>query len=657
MISLLKVLGRCRRVSVSAAVLAAAVLAVPSQTARADVLAQAPADALAVVVVNDWGRTNAKMAQWAKDAGLQQLQPQMADPLGAMMREAGFNEGIEKGGDVGVAIMAPTGDGEEPVAVGLIPVSDYKAFLGNFEEVTDAGDGVSSFTNRQGETNYAAQWGAYAAISDNQAALTRANTGVKPTGRLAPKEIEGKDFVLYANMPALKAKLLPELKANRQRIIDDAVREIAREGGRGMGAQADIEDMNAEGAEGGDDPAAADGDADAGDEAGQMTKAEPLVRSGMSQLLNAAERFLTDAEATTFSLTLTDRGLNGTVMAEFAQGSYLGTNVAALKGENGSLLAGLPVAKYLAVSGFSVDPAAASKLLGDVIDQVLTEVKNMGPDFESIAGMLEAYKQSGGAARSVTSGWVAPQGQLGAEGILQIVQIARGDATKLKQMMRSEINNPFGAMQLQGNLQGVDAPGGDLTVTENVKTIEGVAFDQIKAELDMAGADNAEAANVAQGMAIMFGPEGYVMNAGQLNNDAVVAGIGVSDEVLASLVRSAKAGEDTVASAAGIKATSAQLPADGRVMVAYVNLDQIIQTGLTYAQMFGFPVQVQMPENLSPIGMSASIDGPALRFDGHLPTDLVRGVVNAAQQAMGGMMGGGGPGGAPGGEGDGGDGL
>ena len=62
----------------------------------------------------------------------------------------------------------------------------------------------------------------------------------------------------------------------------------------------------------------------------------------LDQYFNAAEDFLTDSNGASFSLNLTDEGLNTTLMAEFTRDSYFGKIASGFKNTNTSLLAGLP---------------------------------------------------------------------------------------------------------------------------------------------------------------------------------------------------------------------------------------------------------------------------------------------------------------------------
>ena len=74
-----------------------------------------------------------------------------------------------------------------------------------------------------------------------------------------------------------------------------------------------------------------------------------------------------------------------------------------------------------------------------------------------------------------------------------------------------------------------------------------------------------------------------------------------------------------------------------------------INTAATYAQAFGMPVQIQLPQDLPPIGGTIATEGNAVRLDSYTPTELVRAVVAAGMQVAQQMQGGGRHPGGPGG--------
>ena len=78
------------------------------------------------------------------------------------MQATGISAGINKNGDLGLAVIVDQIGPIPPKIVALIPVSDYQAFLGNFPNVKTDG-AVSSFQAPMGGPPlFAVQRGSYA---------------------------------------------------------------------------------------------------------------------------------------------------------------------------------------------------------------------------------------------------------------------------------------------------------------------------------------------------------------------------------------------------------------------------------------------------------------------------------------------------------------
>jgi hypothetical protein len=80
-------------------------------------------------------------------------------------------KGFNKSGDAAVIVYLPKkiDSGEEPEIVGLLPVSDYKVFVGNFAKADKPSgiEGVTAVKDPDGnETIYVAHRGSYAAVSN-----------------------------------------------------------------------------------------------------------------------------------------------------------------------------------------------------------------------------------------------------------------------------------------------------------------------------------------------------------------------------------------------------------------------------------------------------------------------------------------------------------
>jgi hypothetical protein len=595
---------KVRRVAAAAAV-AAFVLCTQ---ARAQVFEQVPADAAAVFEIKDLGGLNTKVAKMAKSFGLDEISPEFKDPLASLLEKGHMTKGINKGGDAAVVIFTPEkkagGDKQEPDVLALVPVSDYKAFVGNFEpadDKADAGISVVKDPSDPSKSMYIIERGKYAAMSDHKEVLGHKGGGLK-LSTAAHKEADTKDAVFYINMPALREKVLPELKANRKKMLDEISTELQN------------------------NP--------------QTKQFGPVVNVVVNQWLDFAQNFMTDAQAVVFSLNLTDEGMAGGGLAEFAPDSEMGKTVAQMKSSGTPLLAGLPDRKYFAFGGFSVAPGATGKLFDQYVDPVIKELNKSGGDSgKQIADLLDSMKVMMAATTHSASGYVVPTGPLGQESIVQVVTVVNGDAEKIHGSYKTMLGK-MSKLMAQAP-KGAAAP--KFEVTPDAKTVDGVKLDSYSMKMEF-DENDPTAAQAQQMMAMIYGPNGMGGNIGVVNDKTLVVVQGGTDKLLSETIASAKAGKDVLSQTPGVKSVSAQLP-EGRVLEYYVALDNIVTSAVKYAQGFGLPVKLKLPQNLPPVGVSAGTDGPSARMDVFVPAQTVQSLVAAGIQAYTQMQNGGGAGG------------
>src|SRR6185437_11408354 len=191
--------------------------------ARADVLDQVPSDAVGVVKIKSLEQLNTKVAKMAKTFGLDELQPDMKDPLKALLDKAHMNNGLNKSGDAALAMFAPEkGGNDEPVAVALVPVSDYGAFVGNFKKAAEGSAGeITAVQDPEdaGKTLYVTHRGEYAVMSDKKNHLT-AHGGIKLTAAAA-HEAGSKDIVFFFNMPVVRDTAINAITKDRKKWIEE----------------------------------------------------------------------------------------------------------------------------------------------------------------------------------------------------------------------------------------------------------------------------------------------------------------------------------------------------------------------------------------------------------------------------------------------------
>src|SRR5258705_9776337 len=131
-----------RRVTVAVIAL---MMLMSTSVLRAQGLKQLPANPLVVIKMNNPEGISKKLADWSQKLGLANFDPAFGDPLGALKKQLNIKEGLDAKGEVVVGIYESPQPGDEPLVVALLPITDYKAFLGNLANLKTEGE-VSSFT-------------------------------------------------------------------------------------------------------------------------------------------------------------------------------------------------------------------------------------------------------------------------------------------------------------------------------------------------------------------------------------------------------------------------------------------------------------------------------------------------------------------------------
>jgi hypothetical protein len=559
---------------------------------RAQVMDQVPSDALVVVKVNHLDQTSTKLGELMQALGVVEFAPPMADPLGALQTHGGLTNGLDKTGEGALVLVngAWTNgqDTNKPPIVILLPVSDYKAFVGNTTVTAVDGDISTVRMKDNMDDMYIANWGAYAAISPTKEYLSKKPDGLKPTG-LAAKQLTERDATIFVNMPAVKSVLLPKLQQTRETILAKVSIAMAASG------------------------------QDAGKSA--------LVTTLVTEALDAAQRLLEDTQAVTLSFSFSKTGVNETMLAEFTPDSYMGKLAAQIKGTDGPLLTGLPARKYLFYGGGIQDPQVATQVFDDIVAPFKQPLAGMGDQGKLIQGAIDSYRDAFTTIQASSFGMVAPSGPVGQGALFQFVGVYKADAEKLKTAQvkqleaQNELMKAFGAKGAQGMTT---------SVVPNAKTVDGVSFDQIRMKFTMGG-NTPEQMQMNQMMNIMYGPGGFSMFTGVVDPKTLLFGSGISDEVYSAALAAIKANADPLGESDPVKQVDAELPKT-RLVAMYIPLDVIVSTAVGYAQQFGMPLPVQLPPNLPPIGISAGSDGTALRVDAHVPTQLVQSLIQAGMQ-------------------------
>jgi hypothetical protein len=566
---------------------------------RADVLEQVPEDALVVIKVNNLQAVSNKLSKFAEDIGLAQAAPQFSNPLNALQEHAGIKEGLNKEGDLAFVGLDPKTDPEhqDEAMLFLIPVTDYKAFIGNFADAKTEGDVTEVTLPNTPQPSYIGHWGNYAVLAPSKAIVALKHGGVKPQGAVA-KELSSKDIVVFGNMPKVKERVLPMIQEHKDELLQK-VEAGLKQGGA---------------------PNAA------------------MTKNMFAMLIDAATALVRDSRGASFAMNFTPEGISTTILADFNDGTKPAELISGIKNSSEPMLEGLPTEKYLFFGGFVNDPANAPKVSAALLDPMADELKKAaGDQAQAVNDYIASTKKIMALYTGGAIGVIAPTGAIGQDALIQTVSIIHGDS---KQLIAA-YKDAFAAQQKMMAGLGQQAIKTDVETKENAKTVGGVNFDQITMKFN-ADPNDPQAQQAQQGINMLYGPNGMQLLVGAADDNTVIVAMGVPDAQLTEAIESAKKKDTAVASTDSLKAVAANLPKN-RAMVGYIALDQIVTTGLNYARQFGFGVPLQLPPDLPPIGVAVATEGSTVRIDTYTPMSLIQSLVAAGMQMKMQMQGGGAP--------------
>jgi hypothetical protein len=603
---------------------AIAMLGLATASVSAQVMQHVPADSQVIAKVSNLKGLSDKIAALGQRFGIAPFFPPLADPLGSLEQDLKITKGINANSDAAMVMLDPDKYGADVKQYGviLIPITDYATFLSNFSRPTDASDkpapdnatapttqaapvadaqGISTiaFPNAF-DTAYVAQWGTYAAISKVKLALATPGTGVTATD-LAAKELTDKDFVIFINMPLVKAKALAALKDNRSKALDGFNQLMAHNPNNAA--------------------------------------MRPMLQALVASLLDDAQRLVEDSQAATYGISIEKTGIRTTILGEFIPTSPIGQTVAGIKNSSQSMLAGMPADKYLMYGGMAWDPETIGAIYDKIAGPIRLELASAGDSAQPMVKMLDLYRKAVTETESQSGGWIAPTGTLAEGGLVKFITVLTGDSTAMLDTQHSilDLQSDFAKTSGDSTMKMTT------TYTANAKQLDGISFNEFKIQFDASATGNMQARQAARMMRMMYGPDGMVGFTGVVDPKHLVTGIGAGDDVLTHAVDAVKANQDPVGTLDELKDVQANLPAQ-RLAVFYVPLDQIAMTGANYARQFGLPLNLQLAPHMAPIGATVATEQSAIRLDSFIPTQTVQSLIAAGMQAYMAAQGGGGGG-------------
>lgn len=583
-------------VSVSSAMLPS----LHAQQAAPQVLSAVPANSEIVILVPSLTGLNQKLA--TLNAAMGGMVPWMNDTLGEVKRNSGMLNGVNDQGGAAIVmnnlIEAADAQTEEPPFVLLMPVSDYAAFVGNFNTMP-AADGLTPANTPQGQQVFLREVNGYAVMGADRDVVrgfqpgNAANAMLTKAGKLGGQVAGKSDFMILVDMGQMAPKLIPKLN------------EAMAMAEQGM--------VN--------NPDAANSPID-------PKLVMDLYKKGITSFLQSSEMLV-------MGMDINELGVGLSYSAQFKPGSDMANFMKPTQMTAAQIMSGNADAPYF----FAVSQNYQSIDMASIVKTITGLVKDTSPQ---LAGAIDAamplIEQTQGTSAAYYPGQMGLAGGLfnsaqvikTADGA-QYVQTFQAFLDKLKQT-RIPVEMPGAAAQ------GGQGPNEIAFFTQykaNTTNVEGVAIDQYELRYDFPPALLAQMNPQMMMLTGMSSQRGYVAQVG----NTVIITSSADLPTLTQAIQSVKNNKG-LASNQGITQVRQQLTPDAQ-FEAYLNVGTIASTGMNMAAAFGQPIELQVPANMAPVGysMSLSENGAAART--FVPMDVIKFTKDVAIMfgpMVGGMM-------------------
>lgn len=534
-----------------------------------------PAEAPVVFAMKNMGGFYQNVNALAKSIGL----PPQA--MGGLARGAELlkTAGLNADGSAAVALLSVDGnddDGEPMVMV--LPVKDYAAFA---KALGGDGEGLDEVTINDKPGFLKNLGGGFAALGPTRAFVEKF-TGAAGSGKTF-------ESLMGANGRAVSEYSDAFVVANIEKVrpvLEERVEEMR-------------EQMAMMAAMGGGNEAQAD-----------MFK-------------SAADAFLRDAAAGVAGLKAAESGLGLEFAAQFKEGSELAKYFDA-KGNASRLIGSLPNLDQGFLFAGAVD--LSSSALKNAFKKMLEFQQAQNPEAAKLFSGLNPMDQM-----EKTDGMAFVMGQppalMGGLFLNTALYVKTSDPQGYVKTMR----------EAMGKLNGQAVEGITYqTVYQSGSAKVGEQSVDVWTMRMQADPENPMAQQIQQMQAMIFGPmglSGYVAPA----EGGVVLTYSKNSDLMSKTFEAAKGGTG-LSQDAGVKSVAANLPAN-RTGEVYIGVRNILDTALGFAAMMGGPgPQVNIPEDLPPVGLGSTSDSGGLRLRVYVPTKVMTTVKGVMESMNGGGM-------------------
>lgn len=560
-------------------------------------LEAAPADAHMVVVIPSLSGGSEKLAAMRDALGLEVAE--LRDVLGRFKTESGAIKGLDDDGAMLIVVpnvSALTVPGPTKPILVITPVTDYDAFISNYEVTTEDGSAVAQLTLPQGQTAYAKRAEGYAILSPVKAAAEAyepasgagAEAMVSKLGTTGGKALSTADIAVYFDMQGMAPVLIP--------LIDVGLQQAH--------AQAD--------------------------QLAQMGVDDATVRSmkdSYAMYAAVAKTILRDASGGLMTMGLTPKGNAMSFGLQFKTDSPLAKMFPGGGNGPGAMLADLPDKPYI----FAGAADAKAMDMGLIVEELLKHLP------QEDAGMLEMTRESLPMLKDV-KGWAgafyapAPGGAMGMFNMLQIAYV--DDPAAYIRQTRTQTEKMNGMTMPAG-------AGGEMTFNttyqEKAMEIEGTAVDQYSVTMVLPP----DMQQSMMPLMMIMGGSGYGGYIAAKEN-AVISTTVTDPNLITAALKAVGTGAGIGADPALAELRKDALP-EGLAMEGYLSFIGIARTANPMMQMFGMPA-INVPADLPPVAFGLGVEDQGLTYRIYVPHATVKFLIDEASKFQGAMQGGpGGP--------------
>ncbi len=571
-----------------------------------DVLSQAAPNAEIIVVVPNMAATSKKISQFMEAIGFKDV-PEMADPLGSLKQELGLDKGFNEKGAMLISVsgvLKAAQFGEEPELALLIPVTDYKAFIGNFEGAEE--NGIATLTMPQGMPGYSRKLGDYCLMGPNKDVIANYKAAGskdvigKAVGLVGGRHLATNDLSIIINMKAMGSQLRPLLKEAH----DEAKGQMA----------------------------------EFADEDGPMAQAMAMSKGMLATMFDSLDAILRDGDSIVFGSDLSTKGVGFTATAQFREGTALAKMFPGGKGGAADLMAMLPNNPYLM--------AYAMDMQGIDFQTMVNEFAKRFPKDNWFADIVKNSASLMPQTKRVASVYYAPANAASLmTGMSTVTVIDTTNGANFTKATKGYYDQMSKIKMNLGEIEGMNLNFGfTTTYKENALSPEaaanvGAKVDEYVVKLDLPKDLMAQMGDGAGMIGMMLRTAGYVATV----DNTVMMTTTVDTNLLKVGVEAIKKKNGLATTAHVKQVREAGLPANAN-FEAYVNVGSITQLFNQFsalAQMFQIPEmpeipQIEVPNNLPPIAMGGQVEAGGMSARFYVPMPVINWVKDTAMKFQGG---------------------